>query len=302
MEGDVPLIYSIMAASALVFGGLHCLAWTFEFPTQAELVLWRVASVVSTILPGVSLATSLALNYLVTTHADNSLVCSLLERLDPLNKFPEEFWELFEAKTAFESWGWDLDQIVAFISHAPAARNWEEAPTAAQISQLKQDRSTWRKSALLLNRLRFYDSDLSMFVKRWMEAKGGRRDKFLVGEWANFLVQTPRKKYPDEVRELRRDFEKFLRTKLNESGLTVPDLNCAEFIETVAVHFALGRATQALWQRNCHRASQFATISSGIVYAASRLIILALLFTCLRDVPRAVYEDIPWTRYLPNIS
>lgn len=186
-----------MAASALVFGGLHYLAWTFEFPSQVELVLWEGGQRCVTILPGVSLATSLALNYLATTHADNHLVSSLPERFDPLNKFPEKFWESFEAKTAFESWGWSLDQIVAFISHPPAARTLDEAPTAAQISQLKQDQSTWRKSEMLLNRLRFYDTDLSRFVKRWMEVKGGRRNKFLVEEWTDFLVQEHRTKYRD---------------------------------------------------------------------------------------------------------
>lgn len=41
-----------------LFGGLHCLAWDFDFPTKAESVLWRVCSVVTSILP---LVTSLPL-------------------------------------------------------------------------------------------------------------------------------------------------------------------------------------------------------------------------------------------------
>ncbi|KAK3307678.1 uncharacterized protein B0T15DRAFT_484731 [Chaetomium strumarium] len=39
-----------------------------------------------------------------------------------------------------------------------------------------------------------------------------------------------------------------------------------------------------------------------IIYAVSRLAILILLFTSLRSVPEAVYENSPWTRFLPNIS
>jgi len=34
-----------------VFGGLHCLAWNFEFPTPAELLVWRICSVAITCLP-----------------------------------------------------------------------------------------------------------------------------------------------------------------------------------------------------------------------------------------------------------
>lgn len=37
--------------STLIFGVIHCMAWRREFPTQAERVLWLVASIVSTTLP-----------------------------------------------------------------------------------------------------------------------------------------------------------------------------------------------------------------------------------------------------------
>lgn len=38
-------------AGGVVFGGLHCLAWNFQFPTAAEATLWRVSSVVTTCIP-----------------------------------------------------------------------------------------------------------------------------------------------------------------------------------------------------------------------------------------------------------
>jgi len=33
------------AVIALVFGGIHCIAWSFSFPTLAEKILWRASSV-----------------------------------------------------------------------------------------------------------------------------------------------------------------------------------------------------------------------------------------------------------------
>ncbi|KAI0896522.1 hypothetical protein F4806DRAFT_495824 [Annulohypoxylon nitens] len=37
--------------SGIPFGGLHCLAWNFEFPTRVELITWRVCSLATTALP-----------------------------------------------------------------------------------------------------------------------------------------------------------------------------------------------------------------------------------------------------------
>ena len=35
----------------IIFGGIHCLAWNFQFPTPTELAIWRVCSVLTTCLP-----------------------------------------------------------------------------------------------------------------------------------------------------------------------------------------------------------------------------------------------------------
>ncbi|KUJ08033.1 uncharacterized protein LY89DRAFT_742328 [Mollisia scopiformis] len=45
----------ILAASSLLFGCIHCLAWNFEFPTKAEHLLWRGASITTAFLPGLAL-------------------------------------------------------------------------------------------------------------------------------------------------------------------------------------------------------------------------------------------------------
>lgn len=52
LEGDTPLLLNLMGGSSLIFGGLHCLAWNFEFPTQVEVLCWRIASLISAVLPG----------------------------------------------------------------------------------------------------------------------------------------------------------------------------------------------------------------------------------------------------------
>lgn len=41
LQEDAPWVFSLMAGSSLLFGGMHCLAWNFEFPTPIELTCWR---------------------------------------------------------------------------------------------------------------------------------------------------------------------------------------------------------------------------------------------------------------------
>ncbi|KAF8331730.1 uncharacterized protein EI90DRAFT_3057108 [Cantharellus anzutake] len=42
---------SIFAATGMIFGGIHCLAWSFPFPTCTEMILWRVSAIYITVAP-----------------------------------------------------------------------------------------------------------------------------------------------------------------------------------------------------------------------------------------------------------
>jgi len=45
------IIYSLFGLSGGVFGGLHCMAWNFHFPTRADLYIWRATSLYLTVAP-----------------------------------------------------------------------------------------------------------------------------------------------------------------------------------------------------------------------------------------------------------
>ena len=38
--------FGLLGGTWLLLGGLHLIAWSFHFPTEAEKILWRVASLV----------------------------------------------------------------------------------------------------------------------------------------------------------------------------------------------------------------------------------------------------------------
>ncbi|KAG1719882.1 hypothetical protein EDB19DRAFT_1860550 [Suillus lakei] len=40
---------------AAVFGGIHCMAWFFAFPTNQDQVLWRMSAVLTTCIPWLAL-------------------------------------------------------------------------------------------------------------------------------------------------------------------------------------------------------------------------------------------------------
>ncbi len=59
LDGFLPPMTITMAMSTVVFGGLHCLAWDFAFPTRTEMIIWMVASVLSATIPLATLLVNL---------------------------------------------------------------------------------------------------------------------------------------------------------------------------------------------------------------------------------------------------
>ena len=47
--------FRMLLAVMTIFGGLHCLAWNFTFPSTVERYIWRVASIATTSIPVLSL-------------------------------------------------------------------------------------------------------------------------------------------------------------------------------------------------------------------------------------------------------
>jgi len=55
---------------ATIFGGIHCMAWFFTFPTHQEQVLWQISAIAITCTPWICL--SLYLDSLVRRFSDSS--------------------------------------------------------------------------------------------------------------------------------------------------------------------------------------------------------------------------------------
>ncbi|KAF8315085.1 uncharacterized protein EI90DRAFT_3088906 [Cantharellus anzutake] len=42
----------IFLVTGIIFGGIHCLAWSYPFPTRVEKLLWRISAIIITVGPG----------------------------------------------------------------------------------------------------------------------------------------------------------------------------------------------------------------------------------------------------------
>jgi hypothetical protein len=50
-EKEIMIANCITLAAGVVFGAIHCVAWSFHFPSHTESLLWRISSAVITTVP-----------------------------------------------------------------------------------------------------------------------------------------------------------------------------------------------------------------------------------------------------------
>lgn len=305
LEGDQPLLFYLMGAPSLIFGGLHCLAWKAEFPTKVEMSCWRIASLVSAILPVVALAISTVTLHLAGTYSDNqtrSKVLSALQR-EPLDQLSEEWWQLVKGKTA-ELKSWQQDARIALVLSPKEARNWEQAPTPGIIEHYKQDSAAWERGKWKCDQFFRILSCVNDFRVCLNDARLGKNDWFLIPKfmWSfHGEVLTKLINQSEGVGMLWCEFEDMITS---ESKSSVPDttITCAEALVHAYDEAKDVFPRMAAFRKKWSRVPNIVTIFGVTVYAIARLTIIVLLFTSLRSMPAGVYQNTTWTRFLPNIS
>lgn len=312
LEGDTPLFLYLMGGSSLIFGGLHCLAWNYGFPTQAELYCWRIASLVSAVLPVVALLISAIVVYLAGSFSDHQIRSAMLDELqkfEPLGQLTNKWWEILtDGRHGF--WRWEYDAKYAFVSMPKESRNWEEKPATHIIAQCKRNDEGWSKARPALWQFIGIHLHLSNFRKSWVYASEGRNDQpdQLRGLWER-AGRLMREKSNEHPLDFWCDFEKMVSKKAGFSptvSIYRPDNNGKmSYLEQILEAFNKAKAVFSraeAFSRRWSRVSRVISIVSVIFYATARVIIIIFLFTSFRAAPTGVYQNTVWTRFLPNIS
>ena len=80
-DGDAAFLVAIflcLPVVGVVFGGIHCVGWFFDFPSSAEAMLWRVSSAVLTVVAFLSPIIAGFLVYLFDTQKYFGLALSAI--------------------------------------------------------------------------------------------------------------------------------------------------------------------------------------------------------------------------------
>lgn len=72
----------VTSVITILFGAVHCFAWFFDFPSEAEQLLWRIASVATTASP-IIWTILYTLKFLKDTGRDVDLSWDTIDRVGP---------------------------------------------------------------------------------------------------------------------------------------------------------------------------------------------------------------------------
>jgi hypothetical protein len=291
-----------MAVSTLIFGGLYCVAWNFEFPTYTEKLLWRIASVCTAFLPGVSLI----LGFLLGSNEargqrrtiEKLFTKPLLKEFAWLSQTAK--WSEFEAFAKLPA----LEEKFEYHHQSEVVERGRKVKEIyqAEVCSAEQHcddcyRGIWA-SASNISSLQTYLADLTIegYKPEFFEFYRTR---------SSYWAGTCR-----PMRELWKSYEEYLISK---------DLSSKHEISSGILDkiFSYGQEMMQLnddWQKSktIHLDSPrwdafvgwipgITTIIGSVLYGIARLIIIIIMFTSLRSVPAGVYTS-TWTRFLPSYS
>ncbi|KAE8452661.1 hypothetical protein EG329_013920 [Mollisiaceae sp. DMI_Dod_QoI] len=303
MLGLVPLISITTAISTLFFGGLHCIAWSFDFPSKAESLIWRIASIISASLPCIALFG----NIIVAKHTGNQRRSSLLfirSRLENLGKYPKAWWTSFSGQSPMRE---------AFREFLTASKELDNGSTRAELTPELLE--IYNNEYKLLNTSEsnqtFWDEMSTRFErlhKLWERSILRERSKLApiipalsqgmiheIRSLAKCIARSP------TARVSWKKYEDFVRAKIIAEGELVPEESCLEYLlfEDTVIYNHVMESLKPIRRRRAF--SRTWTIFAGIFYAIARVALLIIAFTSLRSAPKELYVT-SWTRFMPNVS
>lgn len=268
LQGYIPLLSKITAVSTMVFGGLHCIAWKFEFPSEAEAIIWRIASVASAIMPCIALFGNVLLAWLIRCRNQN-FKRSLIHRLK-LDVYPSEWWTSFDDKSCwrkeFES---SLSKDELTISDY---QNWNFM--VARLAYIRIILSICESpNTFVANNVN---------IDRIFNIHGDKNHGEILPSW--------------------RKYEDFVKAKFKARGVDIPDgCYCDHLLAQKNILLNESIKVHNFTRKNGDQISRAITIFAGILYSIARVALLVICFTSLRSVPEDLYVT-SWTRFMPNIS
>ncbi|KAF4763421.1 hypothetical protein HAV15_001645 [Penicillium sp. str.  len=93
----------MLAVLSAIFGCIHIIAWSFEFPSDVEKLLWRIATIMSIVVPGLCLITILLAQFTAQDGDPREFMRNCLDALREFSWFYHDTVATSEAMIALES-------------------------------------------------------------------------------------------------------------------------------------------------------------------------------------------------------
>lgn len=289
-----------LAISSLLFGGLHCIAWNFDFPSQAELVAWRICCAIIATLPGIALAFGT-----LSIHIKNGLTTWSLkvftEEFDKLPTMSQDWWERVLHPCFFYL---DRNTLETYILSIPAGKmTWSqllsEVPPGIPINtsgSLQEISSEYASFLGHYQRLRHL----------WAKAfEDGKLDSEEIQElrWVCSTTAHSWLEVGPNFRGFWQQFEMFVSNSANDPKLGAQDsLGIEKVLQVLGI---VSTEIDNRWNEFYQIVYQMPLVVSTttyVLYPVARLLTILLLFTSLRSLPGDVHQVTPWVNFLPKIS
>ncbi|KAI2637802.1 hypothetical protein GGS26DRAFT_545143 [Hypomontagnella submonticulosa] len=265
-----PAIFLLAVLSGL-FGALHAIAWNFEFPTRVERIFWQIATSVSIVSPVIGL---IAIPPLQRTRSWGN-------PQNFNNRCVQLFDECLATGISAVEGGFDDRKQRAMADAVTAARD------ALQSTYKKNLRSNkkreYRPFQEVLKRLfekptpdqprRHIDTVLLVLEERVRRTRAGGDDLEI-----------------SRVSEFQRQFRSLVSI-IDRDGDASKRLS-----DEAKTNIFPRRTTLPPWL------SLFVFLPTSLLYFFSRLSLLAISLSALRQMPESVYVNTAWTAYIPNIG
>lgn len=299
------LAWLLLSASYVVFGGVHCAAWRFQFPTRAEQLAWRTAALVSTALPVLSLAGSSAITRLRPpgfVQAVTEAVNAILEFYDvKLLEAEEDWWNIFTTEVSSPVWE-ELVKTLSGVNKDDEERLKTELQTMGKLRSslrsLWQSRLRGRKrdEERLINTIwrignnvvsfRGTDFDLRSRYEIWIKSQ----DAFRNGR----LTDTLREK------KLKFAVQPYYEYQGDEGLFDWVFARCYKLKSSEAEWFY--REKRRKHDHLAQVLSRLLNTISAFFYTIARALLLAIMFSSLWAAPDGIYDTPDWTRFVSSFS
>lgn len=197
---------------------------------------------------------------------------------------------------------WTDDELAILMSSPPGSRNFDERTPLEQHSQIYQDDTSKRPHLITREIHDFFFWLDNIYRAGWKAGLDADGNAAKIFHRMDEYLPRFRDVYSGEMVSVWEDYEDYLWGRATISDGPRPSTQHIHELLKAIDSFSNDHHRFCKHKAAYNMFSLGFIASTGILHISARLIILFLLFTPLRAAPKGLYNNTPWTRFLPSFS